>query len=512
MAGAGPNATTHLTRAVTLGAVVLSLVYSALVMIVASPASFYTLDDPYIHMALAENLARGHFGVNLGEVSNPSSSILWPWLMAAFEKIGLMLWAPLLINIACFVATLRIAIAFCLPRISPEGKSLWALALIGAAILAFNVFGVMFTGMEHSLHVLLTVIVVTRAIDGKHDRLAFAAIVLCPLVRFEGVIALAFGAGAAVIDRRWLFAVSAVAASAALLGLYAMWLTSIGLPALPSSVLSKSTLSSGMVDGGGGLASLFANIGYNLGTPAAIAFILFAGLMVVAAIKRAGRDRWLSLGMLAALLLSFLAGKLDGYGRYEVHALTAAGLAAVHLYANAIRTVLTVPVRAIILCIGLVLVCLRIGPYVVTTAPLAARNIDRQQHQLHRIAECWRQPVAVNDLGWVSFRNDVYVLDLWGLGNEAARKARMSGESGWMERLVVEKDVGLAMIYAGWFPQLPQHWIPVAELGFDGPHITPAYRSVQIFATRPAAVAGIRACVEEISLSLPQDAWIKLAS
>lgn len=42
----------------------------------------YTLDDPYIHLSLAENLLRGHYGVNLDEVASPSSSILYPFLLA----------------------------------------------------------------------------------------------------------------------------------------------------------------------------------------------------------------------------------------------------------------------------------------------------------------------------------------------------------------------------------------------------------------------------------------------
>ena len=99
MADAGPasdNRFATVERRVALGAIALCVLYSAGVMMWASPVSFYTLDDPYIHMALAENIARGTFGVNLGEVSNPSSSILWPWILAAFEKIGLLLWAPLL--------------------------------------------------------------------------------------------------------------------------------------------------------------------------------------------------------------------------------------------------------------------------------------------------------------------------------------------------------------------------------------------------------------------------------
>ncbi len=502
----------RLEQLAMLGAVVLAAVYAAIVIAFASTGSFYTLDDPFIHMALAENLARGHFGVNLGEVSNPSSSILWPWLLAAFEKFGLMLWAPLLVNIACFVATLRVVLAFCLARLAPEGRAWPVLALAGAGLLAFNVFGVIFTGMEHSLHVLLTMIVVTRAIDGKHDALAFAAMVLSPLVRFEGFLGVAFGAGAALVDRRWMFAAGAVVLSLAMVGGYALWLTSIGLPALPSSVLSKSALSSGVVDGGGG-GGLFANLSFNLMTPSAPVFLLLAGLLAFGAVKRKGRDRWLALGMLGVLVLAFLAGKFNGYGRYEAYALMAAGLACVHLFAGPIRAVLAVPVRMMMLCIGLLVVCLRIGPYVAMTTPMAARNIDRQQHQMHRmVTQCWKQPVAINDLGWVSFRNDGYVLDLWGLGNEAARKARAAHETGWMGRLVAEKDVELAILYPDWFDDLPRDWVKVGEIGFNDPAITAHAAAATVFATNPEAANDIRACLEEISGSMPEGAWAKVTS
>ena len=47
----------------------------------------YTLDDAYIHLALAENLAGGHYGVNLGEYSAASSSILWPLLLIPLLRL-----------------------------------------------------------------------------------------------------------------------------------------------------------------------------------------------------------------------------------------------------------------------------------------------------------------------------------------------------------------------------------------------------------------------------------------
>ena len=82
--------------------------------------------------------------------------------------------------------------------------------------------------------------------------------------------------------------------------------------------------------------------------------------------------------------------------------------------------------------------------------------------------------VAVNDLGWVSFRNDAYVLALWGLGSEEARKARSADKPGWMAKLATDKNVGLAMVYPGWFEgDLPPEWTAMGEIGFTERGITP---------------------------------------
>ena len=67
----------------------------------------YTLDDPYIHLALAENILRGHYGVNLQEFSSPSSSVLWPFLLVplvAFSHADLVLLGlNLLLSLGCLL-------------------------------------------------------------------------------------------------------------------------------------------------------------------------------------------------------------------------------------------------------------------------------------------------------------------------------------------------------------------------------------------------------------------------
>jgi hypothetical protein len=60
----------------------------------------YALDDPYIHLDLADQLARtGVYGVNEGQVAAPSSSILWPFLLiplhdTPFHPICPFCWPP----------------------------------------------------------------------------------------------------------------------------------------------------------------------------------------------------------------------------------------------------------------------------------------------------------------------------------------------------------------------------------------------------------------------------------
>jgi len=372
-AGAASSPDTRkVEQLVTLGAVALSVVYASVVMLVASPVSFYTLDDPYIHMALAENIARGHFGVNLAEYSNPSSSILWPWLLAGFEKLGVMLYAPLLVNVACFVLTVRMMTAFCLKRMAGDAAGVRnALIVSGLALLAFNVFGVVFTGMEHSLHVLLSVVAVTRVIDGKFDRWTFAALVIGPLVRFEGAIMLAFGVGAALVDRKWIFAALAVVAAVVPVALYGGWLSTLGLPVLPSSVLSKSAAAGGAVDGGGGVAAgLIASFAKNAQEAAAP----LLGL-AYAAWKRAGRDRVLALGLIAVLALAMMLGRMDSYARYEVWLLCVLATGLVHLLQAEMRIVTQSLARSAMLGAGVALLGGALGVYVFATTPLAARNI-----------------------------------------------------------------------------------------------------------------------------------------
>ena len=116
----------------------------------------FVLDDPLIHLRLAENIWLGHYGINPNEASAPASSILWPYILAPFASAAYALWLVLLLNIGLafgVIYFIAACLALCLSRLSSRYMSL---VLCGFIALA-NLPALVFVGMEHVLQVLLAV-------------------------------------------------------------------------------------------------------------------------------------------------------------------------------------------------------------------------------------------------------------------------------------------------------------------------------------------------------------------
>ena len=156
-----------------------------------------------------------------------------------------------------------------------------------------------------------------------------------------------------------------------------------------------------------------------------------------------------------------------------------------------------------------------LAPYIGRTirTPAAAMNIFAQQYQMHRLAaDILSMPVGVNDLGWVSFRNDNYVLDFWGLGSEVARKARMASfgdKSGWISELAQSRGIKVAMIYEVWVTP-PPDWIKVGELHLNMAKLTSAQGIVSIFVLDRQVLPEVVRGLERLQGGLPPEASLKL--
>src|SRR3569833_3598160 len=122
-------------------------------MVLCGGRLVFTLDDPYIHLAVADHILSGGYGVNAAEYASPSSSIIWPYLLAITESLHLGAFGPLMMATAAaaasMVAVLRLLESFGLGR--DDAPFAYAVAML--SIFAVSAVALPMTGLEHSLHV-----------------------------------------------------------------------------------------------------------------------------------------------------------------------------------------------------------------------------------------------------------------------------------------------------------------------------------------------------------------------
>jgi hypothetical protein len=502
----------------------LLVIYSALnaltiaVSLVDVGALAYTLDDPYIHLAVAENLLQGGYGINSTELSSPSSTMLYPLILAFTETVGLGPNGPLVVNLAAAGLGVYIAGLFLENHVlrATDG-ALFKLGLGCVAIFAMSAVALPMTGMEHSLHVLCVVALLyglAIRLDSRAPWWLWATIILLPLIRFEG-LAMALAAVAAVWllgDRKPALACSAIIAL--LLVGYGAIMLRLGLPILPSSVVTKSSVAAMMVEEPH-LKKIFSVLvkrlwGTIIDRQGAILMLLLSviGIRMILDWGTAERRSTTTMAGVTgfALVAHAIAGEYGWFYRYEVYAVAAAVLTALFVWRSSLRHFAQTRAFAIQ---GMVVFAMAIvvAPYVkaMYQTPSASRAIYDQQYQMHRFAtEFYREPVAANDIGWVSYRNPAYVLDLWGLGSEEVRRLRSLGpfKPDDLRRLVTKHDVELAMIYEDRFiGQLPDDWHRVAVLKTE--RGASASDTVSFFVFAKADPERVKAALREFKRTLP---------
>lgn len=491
-------------------ALVLGLWIAAVLWLCGGAWSF-SLDDAYIHLAIAEHWSPDHYGIHVGERSAPGSSPLWPLLLAPVAGGGLGPWVALAWNLGAAFACLWLWHDLAWRCLGPERpRAVWLGTAV--AVVASNLVGLVFTGMEHTLQLALALAILRGlSLPGRAGLALWGPLVVLPWLRYEG---LALTAPALA----WLFlrgergrALAAGALCAAGLGLFSWHLHQQGLGWLPTSVVSKSTA----VAGGGRLGALWLGLQRNLETwPGIVLAVSAVGLARAAAqARRPARERLLAAWAAAACLAHLVGGRTGSLSRYEIHVWAAALGSAAWLERARLRRWVDAGRPALAAAAGLLLLT---WPYAYASlfSPMYAHEIHRQQGQMRRLAaEVWRAPVAVNDIGFVSWRNPHYVLDLWGLASHRALEARRARRGpAWMDALAREHGVELAMIFDGWFPERPARWQRLGELRMRRIRPGSGRPPVAFYAVEPARVPQLRAALARWSEGLPPGASFAFAA
>ncbi|MEM7438355.1 MAG: hypothetical protein AAF393_02060 [Pseudomonadota bacterium] len=516
----------RLTWLALAGAVVPTIAIIVLTLVQTGGIWEYALDDVYIHLAMSEGVARGEYGVNVGEAASASSSILFSYLLAPLAGTWLHVWWPLVLGFLALVWAGWLwggvlAEAYEADPTLPN----WFLPVLALGAPTFMHFPAMAViGMEHILHIAVTLAALLGLLrfarTGHMNLLLVAGLALNPLLRFEGMAILLLGVAVLALRGRMLAAFGILALGALPLAAHFGYMTSLGLDLLPNSVNAKAAVA------GGGDREI------GISDPSRVdqiilswrlALVSTSGRMIAAAIaimafgllafRRQITGTYALIGWMAVIAMTghILLGAVNWFYRYEVYVFTFAVGAGIVLLA---RT--QMPARGAILTAFLLAFGYGGAHYLgagFSGAPQGSAAIAAQQRQMARfVDDFWQAPIAVNDLGHVSFNNPHYVLDLWGLANARALRSRQSGDDPlWADKLADEYGVELAMIYPHWLGESAgPDWVHLADLVVTIPHATLGGPVVSIYATGSEAVPRVEAALAAFGLTLPHTTELKI--
>lgn len=465
----------------------------------------YALDDPYIHLTLADQLWRtGVYGVNAGVVSAPSSSIIWPFLLGPGVGTAWHVYVPLILNLI-FAALSAALLTPILTRIcGPKPKIVAAFGIL--AVFALNLPGLVLTGMEQSAQIFLTLATVLGLMESKTPRWVWLAIFFAPLFRYESALT-SFAALAILFHRRHRReAVLCGFAIITALAAFSAFLLTHGLDALPSSTIVKR------LRWGADYWTFWQTTQMSalLGSP--LAFLLTFGAVVgtiYALFKWNWKDRrWLATSALAGVLVLHLFAGQSVNGeipRYSLYALAFTGLYGTWLWRVELAKALENPRRKILLAATLLAISYEGAMCSLFYLYPAQRAIYLQQYEMGRFArDFWKKPIGANDIGLVGYQNPHQVLDLVGLSDRKARMARWSPDRDALDRYVRSQPVDLLMVYRGWF--YTGNWTPVGELFRPKGLTSLGDPSVLFLTPYPEKATSIRKVLKEWAKTLPEGA------
>jgi hypothetical protein len=492
----------------------------------------YTLDDPYIGMAMARNFAQyGVWGVTRYGFTSCSSPPFWTLLLSLTSYlVGEHQVAPLLWGLLFALLDLVAAYAILgVYKVPPMARFI----ALASLVLLIPLPALIMTGMEPTLQILvsmLTVFVAARLISGESPGSArgdsVRLLILAPLVtgvRFEGMFLIIAIAALLLILKRWGYALAFGVLGFLPVLVYGIISVSKGWFFLPTSVLLKATLPA-FSSPGGFILSLCYPIMENSRMALHVPALLIAVLVVYIAANGKGSGARESRQVMGAILLLVGIAHMEFVRptllfRYDAYLTTLCilflalqiPLLAPHRPRLLSLSTWAVPKNAAagVLVLAIAFPLVMEGGMLLWQVPQCTTNIYEQQYQMGLFVRKYYQnsSVALNDIGAVNYLADIHCLDLWGLASLPVAKARRNHQYqiGEVTSFSQQAQVRMAIIYDPWFAGLvPPEWVRVGTWTIRN-NLVAGNDTVSFYAAAPSEAAHLTQCLREFSAQLPGD-------
>ena len=482
----------------------------------------YAQDDPYIHLTMARTLAdSGVWGIRPDAFAAASSSPLWTLVLAGFAAVGLRVaWWPFVLNIIAGLGVVWIGDRVLQTSLAPRSR----LAALAAIIVVAPLPTLAFIGMEHSLQLVLVVafawsIVRLMKDDGpRHLGVAAGLAALLVATRYEGLFVVAAACVVLVWHRRWKAGAIMLVAASVPVAAFGIFSLAHGGSVLPNSVLMKSHPAR-FASLGSTVASMIADtasVAVLYRRPAELVLTLAVALALFA---RRGQNTTDARGAAAvaamfvgAELLHSAFVKLEWFYRYEAYLMVLGVLSLALLWSSddGVRERARslkghVGGRLVLALLALPLAIRAMSAMGET--PLAVKNVFEQQYQMGLFfgQEFGDTPIALNDIGAVSWLSAAPIVDVYGLATQ--RVADLKRQGRWdareVDALVSSRGVrAVAMYECALAPLIPASWTLVGEWQIRV-NVAVSGETVGFFAPTPADVDRLQRALERFAPRLP---------
>jgi hypothetical protein len=470
----------------------------------------YVLDDPAIHLSMADRIAHdGTWGVVPGEFQSASSAPLWTALVAG----GLVVagsaaeWVPLVLNVAAGVAAVWV-LAQVPTTVNPgRRRPVDTAAVVVLVTVVLFLPGLAVVGMEHSLHVALVlaaVLAVHRWVLGDTGRgpgpaATYAVVVLATLTRFEtAFVAAGLAVALVTVDRRHGRRAVGILASAGLpIVAFAVVNRAMGGGWLPNSVMAKGQFTGASSDSTGPI-----DIANRLTDDPVLAVLVAGAVAHLALAGLRSRAAVPALTLAVAAPLHAALADIGWYARYQSY-LVAIGVYLALVLVAEVPSALHRRAVAVLCAVGVVLAADKAN--LLVQAPRAADDMYRQQYQAGLFLDRYYdgQAVATDQLGYISWFHEGPLTDFAGLGDYAVLRASDTSDDLW-SALTAERGFRVVVLYDKTAAfNVPRGWVLAGEWRIDGTPLSGVSRNLQFFATTTDEVEPLQDHLRDFEDDLP---------
>ncbi len=479
---------------------------------------FYTLDDPYIHMAIAKNLVKhGIWGITKYEFTSCSSSPLWTLILSfSFLFVGIKDFLPFVLNV--FFASLTAVFIFnFIVKFTDSNLTIFSVII---SVLFFSPFiTVIFTGLEHSLYTMIIILIAIflyKILGEKENKksiyILYVLIILLTLTRYEGLF-VAFSLFLIFIYRRK-FLIAFLILIFAFISFLAVGFISVfnDWHFFPNSVLLKSPVP--VTDIWSFIKETFyprfLRIFWAYNRIFVLVFISFVIFLHLRKNKELSPFKALIFFFMSVTFLHIQFAMTGSLLRYEMY------IIALGIFVNSVLIIIFLKEKKNIIKIYtkiflfILVLFFSISIFkAVKNVPIASTNIFQMQYQMSKFIGRFYEgkTIALNDIGAVNFYSDVKCVDLWGLANKEIGDYRR--QKAYNTNIIYsvnkEKNTEIAIVFESWFKQyggLPSNWYEAGKWTIPN-NITCGSDSVTFYAIDSAKFLKLQDNLKSFSKELP---------